>query len=149
MNSFNRRDFVKSVGALSLAGTSAVAGIAGCASVGGAAKPKVVVVGGLQRALKSESALVFRGVRFDAARHATALLVPEHTIRAAGALESFCRAAVAGVAAGGPGGVAGQARGGAGLAGEVSTVAAGAGLVCYIKMSVLPRKNKGHKQFRL
>ena len=46
MNSINRRDFVKSVGALSLAGTSAVAGLAGCAGVGGVAKPKVVVVGG-------------------------------------------------------------------------------------------------------
>ena len=45
-NTFNRRDFVKSAGALSLFGTSALGGIAGCASVGGAAKPKVVVVGG-------------------------------------------------------------------------------------------------------
>jgi len=43
MNTFNRRDFVKSAGALSLLGTSA---ITGCASVGGAAKAKVVVVGG-------------------------------------------------------------------------------------------------------
>ena len=43
MNTFNRRDFVKSAGVLSLLGTSA---ITGCASVGGAAKPKVVVVGG-------------------------------------------------------------------------------------------------------
>ncbi len=43
MNTFNRRDFVKSAGALSLLGTSA---ITGCASVGGAARPKVVVVGG-------------------------------------------------------------------------------------------------------
>lgn len=43
MNTFNRRDFVKSASALSLLGTSA---ITGCASVGGAAKPKVVVVGG-------------------------------------------------------------------------------------------------------
>ena len=42
-NTFNRRDFVKSAGALSLLGTAA---IAGCASVGGVAKPKVVVVGG-------------------------------------------------------------------------------------------------------
>lgn len=46
MNSINRRDFVKSVGALSLAGGSALGGVAGCASVGGTAKPKVVVVGG-------------------------------------------------------------------------------------------------------
>ena len=45
-NTFNRRDFVKSAGALSLLGTSALGGIAGCASVGGVAKPKVVVVGG-------------------------------------------------------------------------------------------------------
>ena len=43
MNTFNRRDFVKSAGALSLVGTSA---ITGCANVGGVAKPKVVVVGG-------------------------------------------------------------------------------------------------------
>ncbi len=43
MNTFNRRDFVKSAGALSLLGSSA---IAGCASVGGVAKAKVVVVGG-------------------------------------------------------------------------------------------------------
>ena len=43
MNTFNRRDFVKSAGALSLLGTSA---ITGCASVGGTARPKVVVVGG-------------------------------------------------------------------------------------------------------
>ncbi len=42
-NTFNRRDFVKSAGALSLLGTSAVTG---CASIGGAAKPKVIVVGG-------------------------------------------------------------------------------------------------------
>lgn len=42
-NTFNRRDFVKSAGALSLLGTAA---ITGCASVGGVAKPKVVVVGG-------------------------------------------------------------------------------------------------------
>ena len=42
-NTFNRRDFVKSAGALSLFGTSA---FTGCASVGGVAKPKVVVVGG-------------------------------------------------------------------------------------------------------
>ena len=42
-NTFNRRDFVKSAGALSLLGTSA---ITGCASVGGVAKSKVVVVGG-------------------------------------------------------------------------------------------------------
>ena len=42
-NTFNRRDFVKSAGALSLLGASA---ITGCASVGGVAKPKVVVVGG-------------------------------------------------------------------------------------------------------
>ena len=42
-NPFNRRDFVKSAGALSLLGASA---ISGCASIGGAAKPKVVVVGG-------------------------------------------------------------------------------------------------------
>jgi sulfide dehydrogenase [flavocytochrome c] flavoprotein chain len=42
-NTFNRRDFVKSAGALSLIGASA---ISGCASVGGVAKPKVVVVGG-------------------------------------------------------------------------------------------------------
>ena len=42
-NTFNRRDFVKSAGALSLLGASA---ISGCASIGGAAKPKVVVVGG-------------------------------------------------------------------------------------------------------
>ncbi|MBL8309640.1 MAG: FAD-dependent oxidoreductase [Burkholderiales bacterium] len=40
---FNRRDFVKSAGALGLLGTSA---ITGCASVGGVAKPRVVVVGG-------------------------------------------------------------------------------------------------------
>ncbi len=43
MNTFNRRDFVKSAGVLSLLGTSA---ITGCASVGGTARPKVVVVGG-------------------------------------------------------------------------------------------------------
>lgn len=42
-NTFNRREFVKSAGALSLLGASA---ITGCASVGGVAKPKVVVVGG-------------------------------------------------------------------------------------------------------
>ncbi len=42
-NTFNRRDFVKSAGALSLLGTAA---LTGCASVGGMAKPKVVVVGG-------------------------------------------------------------------------------------------------------
>ena len=42
-NTFNRRDFVKSAGALSLLGTSA---ITGCASVGGVAKSRVVVVGG-------------------------------------------------------------------------------------------------------
>jgi len=46
MNLFNRRDFVKSAGTLALLGTSAVGGIAGCASIGGVAKPKVVVVGG-------------------------------------------------------------------------------------------------------
>lgn len=47
MNSFNRRDFVKSAGTLALLGTSAVSGgIAGCASIGGVARPKVVVVGG-------------------------------------------------------------------------------------------------------
>ena len=45
-NIFNRRDFVKSSGALSLLGTAALGGIPGCASVGGVAKPKVVVVGG-------------------------------------------------------------------------------------------------------
>ena len=45
-NTFNRRDFVKSAGALSLLGTVALGGIPGCASVGGVAKPKVVVVGG-------------------------------------------------------------------------------------------------------
>lgn len=45
-NIFNRRDFVKSAGALSLLGTAALGGIPGCASVGGVAKPKVVVVGG-------------------------------------------------------------------------------------------------------
>jgi sulfide dehydrogenase [flavocytochrome c] flavoprotein chain len=46
MNSMkiNRRDFVKAVGAASLAGASVFAG--GCASVGASAKPKVVVVGG-------------------------------------------------------------------------------------------------------
>ena len=47
MNTINRRDFAKSVGALSLL---SAAGITGCASIGGAAnanaKPKVVVVGG-------------------------------------------------------------------------------------------------------
>lgn len=43
MNTFNRRDFVKSAGVLSLLGTSA---ITGCASVGGTARPKVVVIGG-------------------------------------------------------------------------------------------------------
>ena len=43
MNTFNRRDFVKSAGVPSLLGTSA---ITGCASVGGTARPKVVVVGG-------------------------------------------------------------------------------------------------------
>ncbi|MBS0314802.1 MAG: FAD-dependent oxidoreductase [Proteobacteria bacterium] len=43
MTTFNRRDFVKSAGALSLLGTSA---ITGCASVAGGAKPRVVVVGG-------------------------------------------------------------------------------------------------------
>ena len=43
MNAFNRRDFVKSAGAMSLLGTAA---ITGCASVGGVAKPRVVVVGG-------------------------------------------------------------------------------------------------------
>jgi sulfide dehydrogenase [flavocytochrome c] flavoprotein chain len=42
-NTINRRDFVKSAGALSLLGTSA---ITGCATLGGVAKPKVVVVGG-------------------------------------------------------------------------------------------------------
>ncbi len=42
-NTFNRRDFVKSAGALSLLGASV---FPGCASIGGAAKPKVVVVGG-------------------------------------------------------------------------------------------------------
>ena len=42
-NTFNRRDFVKSAGALSLLGATA---IPGCASMGGVAKPKVVVVGG-------------------------------------------------------------------------------------------------------
>ena len=52
MNSLTRRDFVKSVGALSLAGSSAVAGIAGCASVGGAAASaaptdKVAAIAGL------------------------------------------------------------------------------------------------------
>jgi len=45
-NAFNRRDFVKSTGALSLLGAASATGIAGCASVGGVAKPKVVVVGG-------------------------------------------------------------------------------------------------------
>ena len=43
MNTINRRDFAKSVGALSLV---SAAGITGCASIGGVAKPKVVVVGG-------------------------------------------------------------------------------------------------------
>jgi len=43
MSTINRRDFAKSVGALSL---MSAAGIAGCASIGGVAKPKVVVVGG-------------------------------------------------------------------------------------------------------
>lgn len=42
-NTFNRRDFAKSAGALSLLGASA---ITGCASIGGAARPQVVVVGG-------------------------------------------------------------------------------------------------------
>ena len=42
-NTFNRRDFVKSAGALSLLGASA---ITGCASIGGASRPQVVVVGG-------------------------------------------------------------------------------------------------------
>ena len=46
MNLFNRRDFVKSAGTLALLGTSAVGGITGCASIGGEARPKVVVVGG-------------------------------------------------------------------------------------------------------
>ena len=46
MNSFNRRDFVKSAGTLALLGASAVSGMAGCASIGGVARPKVVVVGG-------------------------------------------------------------------------------------------------------
>ena len=46
MNSFNRRDFVKSAGAISIAGATAGVGLSGCASVGGAAKPKVVIVGG-------------------------------------------------------------------------------------------------------
>ncbi len=43
MHSINRRDFGKSVGALSLV---SAAGISGCASIGGVAKPKVIVVGG-------------------------------------------------------------------------------------------------------
>ena len=43
MNTFNRRDFVKSAAALSLLGASA---IGGCARMVGVAKPKVVVVGG-------------------------------------------------------------------------------------------------------
>ena len=43
MTTFNRRDFVKSAGAISLLGASA---ITGCASVGGSAKPRVVIVGG-------------------------------------------------------------------------------------------------------
>ena len=43
MNTLNRRDFVKSAAALSLLCASAMGG---CASVGGVAKPKVVVVGG-------------------------------------------------------------------------------------------------------
>ena len=43
MNTFNRRNFVKSAGALTMLGGAA---ITGCASVGGVAKPKVVVVGG-------------------------------------------------------------------------------------------------------
>ncbi len=46
MNAMNikRREFVKAAGAVSLIGTGVFAG--GCASVGGSAKPKVVVVGG-------------------------------------------------------------------------------------------------------
>ena len=43
MNPINRRDFAKSVGALSLV---SAAGISGCATLGGVAKPKVIVVGG-------------------------------------------------------------------------------------------------------
>ena len=43
MTTFNRRDFVKSAGAISLLGAST---ITGCASVGGSAKPRVVIVGG-------------------------------------------------------------------------------------------------------
>ena len=43
MKTINRRDFAKSMGALSLV---SAAGITGCASIGGVAKPKVVVVGG-------------------------------------------------------------------------------------------------------
>ncbi len=47
MNSTStRRNFVKSAGALSLLGTLASGGVTGCASLGGVAKPKVVVVGG-------------------------------------------------------------------------------------------------------
>jgi sulfide dehydrogenase [flavocytochrome c] flavoprotein chain len=42
--SINRRDFVKAAGAVSLVGTGVFAG--GCATVGGSAKPKVIVVGG-------------------------------------------------------------------------------------------------------
>jgi sulfide dehydrogenase (flavocytochrome), flavoprotein subunit (EC 1.-.-.-) len=40
---FNRRDFIKAAGAVSLAGSAA---LGGCATVGGQAKPKVIVVGG-------------------------------------------------------------------------------------------------------
>ena len=43
MNPMNRRDFTKSVGALSVIGA---AGMTGCASIGGVARPKVIVVGG-------------------------------------------------------------------------------------------------------
>ena len=43
MHTFNRRDFVKSSAALSVL---AAAAISGCASIGGVAKPKVVIVGG-------------------------------------------------------------------------------------------------------
>lgn len=43
MNQFNRREFIKAAGALSAVGA---VGLSGCATIGGSAKPKVVVVGG-------------------------------------------------------------------------------------------------------